>query len=172
MISKWNWRVWKVSEIIYAQAFINGSRKSELPFLSKALSKVHEHALKYREYITAIRLNPNTSGEKMEQFYKKGTVADIISTLKKLVDRQEGEKVRAIYGWGPDHLSTQYAKLQMDVVKWHSLHAKKRRKHVLLFRQHILTMEQEFKKAQKSGKKANEKQRKRKETPEIFIERL
>ena len=98
----------------------------------------------------------------MEQFYKKGTVADIISTLKKLVDRQEGEKVRAIYGWGPDHLSTQYAKLQMDFVKWHSLHAKKRRKHVLLFRQHILTMEQEFKKAQKSGKKANEKQRKRK----------
>ena len=71
MISKWNWRVWKVSEIIYAQAFINGSRKSELPFLSKALSKVHEHALKYREYITAIQLNPNTSGEKMEQFYKK-----------------------------------------------------------------------------------------------------
>ena len=32
--------------------------------------------------------------------------------------------------------------------------------------------EQEFKKPQKSGKKANEKQRKRKETPEIFVERV
>ena len=30
--------------------------------------------------------------EKMEQSYKKGTVADVISTLKKLVDRQEDEK--------------------------------------------------------------------------------
>ena len=60
----------------------------------------------------------------------------------------------------------------MDSVKWHSLDAEKRRKHVSLFRQHMPTMEQEFKKPQKSGKKANEKQRKRKETPEIFVERV
>ena len=33
-------------------------------------------------------------------------------------------------------------------------------------------IEQEFKKPQKSGEKANEKQRKRKETPEIFVERV
>ena len=33
-------------------------------------------------------------------------------------------------------------------------------------------MEQGFKKPQKSGKKASKKQRKRKETPEIFVERV
>ena len=60
----------------------------------------------------------------------------------------------------------------MDSVKWHSLDAEKRRKHVSLFRQRMPTMEKEFKKPQKSGKKANEKQRKRKETPEIFVERV
>ena len=60
----------------------------------------------------------------------------------------------------------------MDSVKWHSLDAKKRRKHVLLFQQHIRTMEQESKKPQKSGKKAHEKQRKRKDTPEFFIIRV
>ena len=41
---------------------------------------------------------------------KKGIVADVISTLKKLVDRHEDDKVRAIYGSGPYCLSTQYAK--------------------------------------------------------------
>ena len=48
--------------------------------------------------------------EKMEQSYKKGIVADVISTLKKLVDRHEDDKVRAIYGSGPYCLSTHYAK--------------------------------------------------------------
>ena len=52
----------------------------------------------------------------MEQSYKKGTVADIISTLKKLVDRQEDDEVRAIYGSSPYRLSPQYAKFLMDSV--------------------------------------------------------
>ena len=91
----------------------------------------------------------------MEQSDKKGTVADIISTLKKLVDRQEDDEVRAVYGSRPYCLSAQYAKFQMDSVKWHSLDTEKRRKHLSLFRQHMPTMEQEFKKPQKSGKKAN-----------------
>ena len=107
--------------------------------------------------------------EKMEQSYKKGTVADAISTLKKLVDRQEDDEVRVIYRSGPYHLSAQYAKFQTDSEKWQSLDAEKRRKHVSLFRQHTPTMEQEFKKPQKS-RKSNEKQRK--ENPEIFVERV
>ena len=50
--------------------------------------------------------------EKMEQSFKKKIVGDVISTLKKLVDRQEDDKVRTIYGSGPYHLSTQYKKFQ------------------------------------------------------------
>ena len=50
-----------MSGIIYAQAFINGSPKSKPPFSSKASLKVHEQVPKYRECITTIRLNPNTS---------------------------------------------------------------------------------------------------------------
>ena len=34
--------------------------------------------------------------EKMEQSYKKGTVEEVISTLKKMVERQEDDEVRAI----------------------------------------------------------------------------
>ena len=84
--------------------------------------------------------------ETMEQSYKKRTVTDVISTLKKLVDRQEDDEVRAIYGSHPYRLSSHYTKFQMASVKWHSLDAEKRRKHVLLFRQHMPTIEQEFKK--------------------------
>ena len=80
----------------------------------------------------------------MEQSYKKGTVAGLISTFKKLVDRQEGDEVRAIYGSGPYRLSAQYAKFQMHSMKWHSSDAKKRRKHVPLFWQHMPTMEQKL----------------------------
>ena len=65
--------------------------------------------------------------EKIEQSYKKGTLADVISALKKLVDRQEDEKVRAIYGAGPYHLSAQYTKFQMDSEKWNFLDAEKRK---------------------------------------------
>ena len=53
----------------------------------------------------------------MEQCYKKGTVADVISKLKKLVDRQEDDKVRAISGSGSYWLGGQYAKIQMASVK-------------------------------------------------------
>ena len=99
-------------------------------------------------------------------------MADLISKLRKLVHRQEEDEVRPIYGSGPYRLSAQYPKFLMDSMKWHSLDAEKRRKHVSLFQQHMSAIEKEFKKPQKSGEKANEKQRKRKETPEIFVERV
>ena len=45
----------------------------------------------------------------MEKSYKKRTLPDVISTLKKLVDIQKGDEIRAVYGPGPYRLSTQYA---------------------------------------------------------------
>ena len=78
----------------------------------------------------------------MEQSYKKGAVEDVISTLKKLVERQKDDEVRVIHGSSPYRLSAKYAKFLMDSVKWHSLDAEKRRKHVSLFQQHMPTMEQ------------------------------
>ena len=106
--------------------------------------------------------------EKMEQSYKKGTVEAVISTLKKLVERQE---VRAIYGSGPYRLSAKYAKFLMDSMKWHALGAEKRRKHVSLFRQHMPTMEQEFKKPPKSLQKSSLKEfRKMRKEQESIIQ--
>ena len=121
-ISESSWRAWKVSEIIYVQTFMNGFPKSEFPFLSKASLKVHEQVPKYGECITTILLNLNTSGKKMGRSYNKRIVVDVISTLKKLVDRQKDNEVRAIYGLS---LSAQYANFQMKSVKWHSPDAEK-----------------------------------------------
>ena len=143
-----------MSGIIYAQPFINVSPKIEFLFLNKASLKGTEvHGMYYSNSIESQHFT-----EKMERYNKKETVADSVSTLKEMVDRQEEDEVIAIYGSGPYHLSTQYAKFQMDSVKWHSLDAKKRRKNASLFQQHNPAMAQEFKKAQKSGKRANEKQ--------------
>ena len=53
----------------------------------------------------------------MEQSYKKGTVAELISKLRKLVHRQEDDEVRPIYGSRPYRLSAQYPKFLMDSMK-------------------------------------------------------
>ena len=42
--------------------------------------------------------------EKKKQSFRKGTVLDVIKTLKSLVKRQQDEEVRAFYGSGPYRL--------------------------------------------------------------------
>ena len=56
-------RAWKVTVIIYVQAFVNHSPKSNLPFLSKASLKVQEQVPKSRKCITIIRLNQTLQGK-------------------------------------------------------------------------------------------------------------
>ena len=106
-----NQSVW----IIHAQAFINGSLKSELLFWAKFHWKCTKRYRSTGSVLQQFDLFPILQ-EKMEQSYKKGTVADAVSTFKKLVDRQEDDEVRAITGSGPYRLNAQYAKLQMDSV--------------------------------------------------------
>ena len=59
--------------------------------------------------------------EKLEQSYKKGSLETVISTLQKLVERQEYNEVKAIYGSDPYSLSKQHSKFKIDSVKWHSM---------------------------------------------------
>ena len=59
--------------------------------------------------------------EKKEQCLKKGTVYEVIATLKSLVTRQEDNETRAIYGSGPYRLSRQFKKFEIDSVKWQGM---------------------------------------------------
>ena len=51
----------------------------------------------------------------------KGSLETVILTLQKLVERQENEEIKAIYGSGPYSLNKQYSKFKIDSVKWHSM---------------------------------------------------
>ena len=59
--------------------------------------------------------------KKLEQSYKKGSLETIISTLQKLIERQENVEIKAIYASVPYSLSKQYSKFKIDSVKWHSM---------------------------------------------------
>ena len=68
--------------------------------------------------------------QKNEQSFKAGIISEIVGTLKTLTERQQNDKVRALYGSGPYYLSQNYRRFQVDSVQWHSMNAKKKMKHV------------------------------------------
>ena len=49
--------------------------------------------------------------EKTEQWNKLGSLVDVINTLKKIIERQQDDEVRAIYGSSPYKLSNEYNNL-------------------------------------------------------------
>ena len=110
--------------------------------------------------------------EKTEQCHKLGTTIEVIKTLGKIIDRQQDDEVRALYGNGPYKVSKDYNKFVVDTVKWHSMTSGQRQKHVAAFRSHQPTLEEQFPKPQKSGRKPSDKTRKRKPQPEVFVDRL
>ena len=110
--------------------------------------------------------------EKTEQRHKLGSSIDVINTLKKIIDRQQDDKVCAIYGSGPYKLSREYHKFSIDNLKWHSVTSEERKKHVLAFRNYNPSLEDQFTKPAKSGRKPSHQTRKRKPEPDVLIKRL
>ena len=74
--------------------------------------------------------------EKKEQSFKKEDIAEVAETLKRIVERQQNDEIRRLYGSGPYHLAEPYKKFAIDPVKWHSYDPEKRRKLVEKFRNH------------------------------------
>ena len=94
--------------------------------------------------------------EKLEQSYKKGSLETVISTLEKLVERQENEEIKVIYWSSPYSLSKQYSKFKIDSVKWHSMGGDYRRRQIKKFRMYKPTLDVEYVKPKKSGKKPSD----------------
>ena len=109
--------------------------------------------------------------EKMEQCHKLGSSLEVINTSK-IIERQQDDQVRAIYGSGPYKLSNEYNKFSIDNVKWHSMTLEERKKHVLAFRNYNPSLEDKFIKPAKSGRKPSHQTRKRKPEPDVLINRL
>ena len=135
--------------------------------------------------IESARMNTNVQGlfynngiesqhfqEKKEQCFKKGNINDVINTIKALVERQQADEIRALYGSGPYRLSKAFERFTVDSVKWHSYEPERRRRHVEKFRAYRPGLEDQFTKPKASGRKPNEMKRTRKPNAEIVIDRI
>ena len=104
--------------------------------------------------------------------HKLGSSVDVISTLKKIIERQQDHEVHAIYGSGPYKLSDEYNKFSIDKLKWHSMTLEERKKHVLPFRNYSPSLEDRFIKPAKSVRKPTHQTHKRGTELGVLINRL
>ena len=77
--------------------------------------------------------NPNESANSVVKKwtdFKKSSWPGFIEKLRKLVDIQLTEVDKAVYGTGEYSLVPQYAHFRVDPVKWHSMTASQRKKHL------------------------------------------
>lgn len=125
--------------------------------------------------IESARVNTNVQGlfynngiesqhflEKKEQAFKKGSISDVVKTVKTIIERQQNDEVRALYGSGPYHLSEQLKKFAVEPVKWHAMDAERRNRHIRKYRSYRPTLTDQFEKPKASGRKPNEGKRIRK----------
>ena len=97
---------------------------------------------------------------------------DVNGALKKIVERQQDDEIRALYGSESYQLSKEYCRFSVDSLKCHTMSSEEGKKHVLVFRCYKLLLEDQFKKPKQSSRKPSDRTRKRKPEPEILIDRL
>ena len=100
--------------------------------------------------------------EKKEQSFEKGSILEVTKTIKTLVERQQHDEIRALYGSGPYRLCKEYQRFEIDPVKWHSYEPERRKTYVEKFRNYQPGLEDTFKKPKNNGRKSNERKRNRK----------
>ena len=110
--------------------------------------------------------------QKQEQCFKRLSSADVVDTLSQITERQQSDEVKALYGSGPYSLNKNYVKFKVDSLKWHSWTAEKRDKHIISFRKHSPKLSEHFQKPKTSGRKPNQTFRKRKQSPDVIIDRI
>ena len=111
--------------------WFNENRKPifESSVIEMVTKPTNVHGLYYNNTIEAQHFR-----QKTKQFFKAGIISEIVGTLKTLIERQQNDDVRALYGSRPYHLSQSYRRFQVDSVQWHTMNAKKKMKHVTSFR--------------------------------------
>ena len=71
--------------------------------------------------VNGLYYNKNTESmhfkEKTEQCYRLLSSTDVIGTLRKIVERQEDDELRALYGNRPYKLSKEYCRFSVDSLK-------------------------------------------------------
>ena len=115
------------------------------------------HGLYYNNTIEAQHFR-----QKTDQSFKAGIISEIVGTLKTLIEREQNDNVRALYGSRPYHLSQSYRRFQVDSVQWHTMNPKKKMKHVTSFRYYVPSLNEHFPKPSTGDRILNERDSERK----------
>ena len=111
--------------------------------------------------------------EKLNQCFQKKSVPEVVCSFKSLMERQENEEIRAIYGAGSYVISTPYKSFQVDSARWHHWSENNRRDHIEKFRAYSPTLSDEFHKPKNAGRKPGFEIRCRStEEPDVLIDRV
>ena len=77
------------------------------------------------------------ASEKRYQNFKKESIEVALSNIQKIIQREENDKIRALYGSGNYCLSPEYQKLQVASRVWHSWSEERKAEHLIKFREYV-----------------------------------
>ena len=152
--------------LAFYERFVAKRKTSRKKLLKKREKKSNVYGLYYNNNIESIHFK-----EKTEQCHKLGSSEDAINTWKKIIERQQGKEVCAIYGSGPYKLSNEYNKfsIKFEVALNDIGREKKTRASVINYNP---SLEDKLIKPAKSGRKLSDQTRKRNPEPDVRINRL
>ena len=84
---------------------------------------------------------------------KKLAVVDVIVSLEQMVNRQDQEEVRALYGGGSYEISKEYTRFLVDSARWHCWSSQRREQHLSTFRKFEPSIGDSFKISKNAGRK-------------------
>ena len=110
--------------------------------------------------------------QKRNQNFKTETVPAAISNIPNVIQREQNDEIRAIYGAGNYVLSPEYKKFQGPSHRWHSWSEQRKKDHISKFHQYSPTVDDTFAKPSNSGRKPGYQRRQRNVSePNIIVDR-
>ena len=135
--------------------------------------------------IQSTRLNSDSTGlyyqndiefihatEKHYQNFKKESIEVALSNIQKIIQREESDEIRALYGASNYCLSPEYQKFQVASHVWHSWSEERKADHLRKFREYVPNISDTFRMPANAGRKPGYQHRDRNTTePDIVIDR-
>ena len=106
--------------------------------------------------------------EKLNQDFKKESIAIAIESLSQIAERQNLEEIRAIFLRGRYVLSQQYKQISVESSVWHSWSEERRMDYIKKFREYIPSISNSFSKPSNSGQ---QKRNHKRQELDIVIDR-
>ena len=110
--------------------------------------------------------------EKKHQNFRKEDVLEVIKSFQSLINDQETDEVRALYGAGRYELAQSYKRFMVDSAKWHGWSEQRRLQHISAFRSFQPGLADSFKRPKKSGRKPSYQPKTKSVDPEIIRDRI